>query len=269
MSPADPPSTPPGAPAPDPATALAWREAERRFVARVARPPRATVALLAVLVALHVATGVASAPGTGVWQQIFGSRSRETMVEFGARDGSLVAAGEVWRLVSHGFLHWDLSHLFMNGLALWGLGRLCETVFGPVRFYWIFLVSVLGGGLFSQTAGAQVVSAGASGGVFGLLGALVAFGVSRRRRLSPRLSAVFIEQLWPWILVNLGIGLLLPFIDNRAHVGGLLAGAACALVLRDQVTSDRPPPRGVTAAMIGTMALVLTWAAAMVALHAG
>ncbi|MES2644863.1 MAG: rhomboid family intramembrane serine protease [Myxococcota bacterium] len=246
----------------------AWLDAERRFIARLARPPRATAALLGLLVAIHVLGGLLTAPGQGTWLRIFGIRPAEMMVRLGARDGARVADGEVWRMVSAGFLHWDVAHLFMNGLALWGLGRLCEIVFGPVRMYWLFLLCVIGGNLLSQTADAAIISAGASGGVFGLLGALVAFGLSRRKSLSPPLREVFTRQLFPWILLNLGIGILLPFIDNRAHIGGLVTGAVCAVVLGDSLTDDHRPWPWATVAMALAMGVMLVWTAAMVALHA-
>ncbi len=254
--------------APDRETLLTWLHAERRFSALLTRSPRATRALLVLLVAIHALTGLATNPDLGPWLRVFGSRSAEGMVRFGARDGALVAAGQPWRLVSAGFLHWDLAHLFMNGLALWGLGRLCEIVFGPVRLYWLFLLSAIGGNVLSQTAHADIISAGASGGVFGLLGALVAFGVSRRAALSPPLRDVFTQQLWPWILVNLGIGIMLPFIDNRAHVGGLVTGAVCALVLGDRITDGHTPSPNVTVGMIVVILGVLAWAGINVALHA-
>ncbi|MDP2305131.1 MAG: rhomboid family intramembrane serine protease [Pseudomonadota bacterium] len=247
----------------------AWLDAERRFIVRLAQPPRATVVLLGLLIAIHVLGGVLVPSDSGTWQRIFGLRPAEIMVALGARDGALVAEGEVWRLVSSGFLHWDVAHLFMNGLALWGLGRLCEVVFGPVRFFWLFLLCVIGGNVLSQTAHVEIVSAGASGGVFGLLGALVAFGLSRRASLSPPLREVFTKQLFPWILLNLGIGILLPFIDNRAHIGGLVTGAVVALVLGDSLTDDHRPWPWATVAMALAFGLAVGWAGSMVAFHAG
>jgi rhomboid protease GluP len=236
----------------------AWRRAEHRLEVYVSLRPTLTVALLASLVFVHVVTGLAG--GGDVWARIFGMRSEAVMLRFGAREGRHVIHGEVWRLLASGFLHWDVTHLFMNGLALWGLGRLCEAVFGPVRFLWLFLMSVLGGALLSQTGALQVVSAGASGGIFGLLGGLAVFGLRRRDALSPGLREMFGKRLWPWIALNLGIGIALPFIDNRAHVGGLVAGAVCGGLLGDRITDNGQGSRRatITLAVASAMLLVVT-----------
>lgn len=236
----------------------------RRFEARFSHLPVTTIGLLAVLLTIHIADGLDSRPRWAWWARIALARPEAALIRWGARDGQSVEDGEVWRLVSYGFLHWDWGHLALNGLALWGLGRFLEAIFGPVRFLWLFVVSVVGGGLLSQTAARDVVSAGASGGIFGLLGALVMFGVLRRATLPDELRALFGWKLWPWILLNLGVGVLLPFIDNRAHVGGLIAGSLAVLPLGDHITHNRAPGAAVGVVMLIVLTIVLTWSAAMV-----
>lgn len=203
--------------------------------------------LVIVCVFLHLVTGVVdfSAGQTDAWGIVFGARSGETLTLLGGRNHDRVAAGEVWRLVSAGFLHGDASHLFFNGLALVGLGRMSEASFGSLRTLWIFLLSVVGGNVLSQLGDAPL-SIGASGGVFGLMGALVAFGWTRRAALPPPMREMFGRQLWKWIGLNLVIGFLLPFIDNRGHIGGLVAGALAGLVLHDRLTRQDAPPRVTT-----------------------
>jgi membrane associated rhomboid family serine protease len=239
----------------------------RRFEARFRNIPTTTTALLVVLTALHVADGLDSRPRYAWWAKLLFARPEAALVRWGARDGRAVEDGEVWRLLSYGFLHWDWGHLALNGLALWGLGRFLEAIFGPVRFLWLFVVSIVGGGLFSQTADRDVVSAGASGGIFGLLGALVVFGVLRRASLPDELRALFGWKLWPWILLNLGVGLLLPFIDNRAHVGGLVAGSLAVLPLGDHITSNRVPNPTVSIVIMLMLTVLLSGAAGMVMLR--
>lgn len=292
--------SPPSAAPPQPAQ---WDRAERRFDFYVEGRPTATYALVGTLVALHLAIGVAGPQRMAWWFRMFGPRDEARLLGWGARGG--VADGEPWRLVSYGFLHWDLVHLLVNALALFGLGRLAELVFGPVRMYGLFVASVIGGGLWSQTARPSVVSAGASGGLFGLLGALVAFGLARRAAMGPSLADLFVRRLWPWLVLNLVAGLLLPYayraitsviavaykallptlrplvhglpgrllfgdgpsLDNRAHLGGLVAGAVCALFLGDRITDNHARTGWGTVAMTIALTVTLAWAAGMLALR--
>ena len=295
----------PAAPPPDRTVEARWDRAERRFDFYVEGPHRATHALVGALVAVHLLVGVAGPARLNVWFRLFGPRAEPRLLGWGARGGDAVASGEVWRLASYGFLHWDLVHLLVNAVALFGLGRLAEVVWGPVRLYVLFVVSVIGGGLLSQTAAPDVVSAGASGGLFGLLGALVTFGLLRRAKMGPSLADVFVRRLWPWLVVNLVAGALLPYLyqggaallarayvaarplltptlgliprtvdfgagpslDNRAHVGGLVAGALAALLLGDRITDNHAPRPGATVAMAVTLTITLAWAAGMVSLR--
>jgi membrane associated rhomboid family serine protease len=243
----------------------AWRRAVRRFTHWVERPLVATPILFGCFVAGHVATGVLdfAAGRVGPWLAIFGARSEAALVRLGGRESDLVREGEVWRLITCGFLHGDLAHLFFNGMAFLGLGRLCEAVFGPARLVWLFTSCVLGGSIASQLGGGEL-SVGASGGIFGMMGALVAFGLRRRHGMPPKLRDVFVRQLWPWILLNLFIGAMLPFIDQYAHVGGLLTGAAQGLFLGDRIT-DRGEGRHAGKLLLAAMALLCLSGGALLA----
>lgn len=215
-----------------------WQGSTRRFWTHYTARPGMTFGLLASFIVLHLATGLADVVwyGRNVWMAVFGARSDDVLVRFGARAREPIESGEVWRLLSCGFLHGDLAHILFNGLAFWGLGRLSEAVYGPVRLLWLFLLSVLGGSVLSQLRGGPL-SVGASGGIFGMMGALVVFGWRRQASMPPELREVFGRRLWPWIVLNLMIGAMLPFIDNWGHVGGLIAGALCGTVLRDRIAA--------------------------------
>jgi membrane associated rhomboid family serine protease len=134
-----------------------------------------------------------------------------------------VAAGQWYRLVTCGFLHVSVLHIVFNMWALWVVGPLLEGVFGRVRFIAIYAVSLVCGSAASYLFGdPRVGSLGASGAIFGLFGAL--FVVARRMRWNAG-GIVFL------IVVNLLLPFVMPNIDWHAHVGGLVGGAAAAVVM--------------------------------------
>lgn len=133
-----------------------------------------------------------------------------------------VAAGEYYRLVTVAFLHGTFLHLLLNMVALFLFGPQLEAVLGRGRFLALYVVSALGGSVASYlTAAPNQSSVGASGAVFGLLGALLV--ISRKLRYDARAVLVLLG-------INLVLGFLIPRIDWRAHLGGLVAGAALAVV---------------------------------------
>lgn len=215
--------------------------------------PRVTIGLGALLLAVHVGAGWSdwSSGRVDAWGVLYGSRTTEAMVLWGGRSGDAVRAGELWRLVSCGFLHAGPVHLVVNGMAMAGIGPLVEAVFGRARALLVFLVAVVSGAILSQLGGVPL-AVGASGGVFGWLGALAAFGIARRARLHARLRPLFGRRLWPWVVVNLGLGFLVPGIDNLGHLGGLLAGAGLGLVLADELVDNA---RGTAAATTAVWAI--------------
>ncbi len=189
-------------------------------------PPLTTV-LVAACVTLHVLTGLDQGA-------LLAAREPATLLVWGARDHGLVAQGELWRLMSCVFLHGDLLHIALNMLTLYGLGRLLEAVYGPARVLFIFSLSGLSGSLAGHFFGGSL-SVGASGAIFGLLGAGVAFGLLHGRELPSHMRRVLGRGLLPWVLLNLVIGVAIPGIDNAAHVGGLLGGAVVATFLGDRL----------------------------------
>jgi membrane associated rhomboid family serine protease len=131
-----------------------------------------------------------------------------------------VAQGEWWRLITASFLHGGILHLLFNMYALYLFGPSLEAAFGHVRFAVLYLLSALGGSAVSYLFAYPVQpSLGASGAVFGILGATLV--VSRRLRYDVRAVAVLIA-------INLVLGFVIEGIDWRAHVGGLLTGMAVA-----------------------------------------
>jgi rhomboid protease GluP len=204
--------------------------------------PVLTKLLLGAMVLLHLGASFWELTHRKVvWFWAFlGSHSNPTLIEFGARAQGRVAQGELWRLVTCGFVHGDLIHLVVNGMALVGLGRLGEAVFGPARFIWIFTLAVIGGALAAQAHGGSI-SFGASGGLFGVMGALLSFGWLRREFLPAQMLEVFGKQLALWTALNLIIGFFLPFVSSPSHVGGLIAGLLAGLLHEDRLTNDQAP----------------------------
>lgn len=148
-----------------------------------------------------------------------GSTNTSVLVFFGAKVNELIRAGEVWRLFTSMFLHIGIIHLAFNSFALYALGPLVEQIAGRWRFLLIYISSGLLGSLASFYF-TDAISAGASGAIFGLLGALVAHS-----RKNPTLwKSGFGKNLVIIILLNLSLGIMQPGIDNFAHLGGLFCG---------------------------------------------
>lgn len=137
----------------------------------------------------------------------------------------LAANGEPWRLVSGGFLHGGLLHIVCNMSALISLGPPLERSLGSLRFLLLYVVSLLGGSIaVCLTNHIDQPVVGASGAIFGLLGALVAMNMATGRHLLSFLDYEGPRRLLGTIGFYLVLGMLIPFISNTAHVGGLLAG---------------------------------------------
>lgn len=154
-----------------------------------------------------------------------GSDDPAVLATLGAKVNALVAGGEWWRLVSSVFVHVGWIHLAVNGYALFVLGRLVENALGRRRFLVLFVLSGVAGSLASFVA-SPPASAGASGAIFGLLGAALASGWKYRRNIPPRLLRHLALALVPWLVIALGYGLTSTTVDNAAHIGGLAAGLA-------------------------------------------
>jgi len=133
-----------------------------------------------------------------------------------------VAAGEYYRLLTAAFLHGSILHIAFNMWVLYALGPQLEAALGRIRFITLYLVAALGGTVVSYTFSTpNVPSVGASGAIFGLMGATLVLGHALRQEVTSVL--VFIG-------INIAIGFVVPNIDWRAHLGGLVVGAAVAAV---------------------------------------
>lgn len=159
----------------------------------------------------------------------------------GALDAGALARGEPWRLWSATFLHGGFDHLIGNGLALYVTGMACEHAFGRRQVVGLYVASGMSGSLLSLAGLAPGVPAvGASGAIFGLMGATATVLLRHARRLVLRDRRTGIVVV-AWILYTVGMGLATPYVDNRAHLGGLAAGVALAFVLQPRVLEAGTP----------------------------
>jgi rhomboid protease GluP len=209
--------------------------AQERFVrAYFARGAPLTYAIL--LFNLIVYVFIALVAGGNVMENLIYSVDAATLVAFGAKTNALLNQGEWFRLVTPIFIHIGLIHLASNSYVLWIIGPQVERLYGSARFMLLYLLTGIGG-VFGSYLGhlslrdSSVPSAGASGAIFGLFGVVAVFGYKYRRELPPAFRRAFGAGVFPVIAINLIIGFTVPFIDNSAHVGGLVTGAALALMV--------------------------------------
>jgi membrane associated rhomboid family serine protease len=169
-------------------------------------------------------------------------------------DGGLSRAaihdGELWRLITSGFLHAGFFHLLFNMYALYILGQLLEPAVGKLRFGLIYFVSLLAGSFGALIAQPHGLTVGASGAIFGLMGAAVV--VARRSGLGLMESGLGI-----WLGLNLLITFTIPGISIGGHIGGLIGGALAALVLVELPARLRLPDAAATmlCAALGALAV--------------
>ena len=146
------------------------------------------------------------------------------VLQRGALIPDLVAQGEWWRLVTSVFLHSGIAHLGFNMLSLYFLGSFTEEAFGRSRFFALYLLSGISGGLAYLYFGAfNQAAVGASGAIFGLLGGVLGYA---QRRGTFSWQNPLIRQLLILLALNLYLGFSIPNISNTAHLGGLAGGFA-------------------------------------------
>jgi membrane associated rhomboid family serine protease len=182
---------------------------------------------ISVVAFIGEVAGGASATGGG-----FGG---STLIQEGAVSSPAIADGEYWRLLTAGFLHAGFFHLLFNMFALWILGGMLETAIGSLRFGLIYFVSVLAGSFGALLVEPDALTVGASGGIFGLMGAAVV--VMRNRGMNAMESGLGL-----WIGLNLLITFTIPGISIGGHIGGLIGGTLAALVLFELGDAVRVPP---------------------------
>lgn len=156
-----------------------------------------------------------------------GSTNSQVLLKYGANLDVLVKNGEYYRLFTCIFLHIGIMHLLCNVYSLYIIGREVENLFGKVKYIIIFILSGIFGSIMSLAFTHNTISAGASGAIFGLLGALLYFGMHYRTYLGEAIK----RSIIPIIVVNLIIGFFAEGIDLAAHIGGLVGGVLVAMMV--------------------------------------
>jgi len=208
---------------------------DRLLTAFIPDQMRFTVFILSANVLLYLLTLAAFMMRLGGEMDprfLLGSLDNYTLVRFGAKYGPAIAAGEWWRLVTPVFLHGSLLHLGMNCWVLYDLGPTVEGIYGRQRFLVLYIVAGIAGNLLSYFWQPNGVSIGGSGAILGMIGAMITYGYRNRGRFGDSIRNMFVR----WAVYVLIFGFLVPFVDNAAHIGGLLAGMAFGLAV-----SDMPP----------------------------
>lgn len=171
-----------------------------------------------------------------------GTEELWTLLRFGANFRPLtVEAGQWWRLLGSAFLHIGVVHLLVNMYSLKVVGEVLEKFMGNTRYLTLYGLSAVSGSLASVLTGQARVSAGASGAIFGLIGACVVLGYRHRHDIPRPMRQSMVNGMLPALGYNLLFGLSVPGIDNAAHMGGLVAGAALAWMLPPRVVTERLP----------------------------
>ena len=178
----------------------------------------ATVMILVVNFGLYIASVLysMSSGNAGAFMDLDG----QTLYRFGAKYPPSILAGEWWRLVTAGFLHGGLIHIAMNSWVLYDLGAQVEELFGSSRFLVFYLIATISG-FAASTFWSPAISVGASAGMFGLIGVMIALGVQSRTAMGEAIRGMYVR----WAIYGLLFGLLPYFhVDNAAHIGGLAGG---------------------------------------------
>jgi rhomboid protease GluP len=184
--------------------------------------------LTPLLIAINVLVfGLMLFNGASLWHS-----QNTVQLAWGANFGPATQDGEWWRLGSALFLHFGALHLILNMAALWDAGQWVERMYGSLRFAAIYLVAGLVGNLLSLVVHAgAAVSGGASGAIFGIYGALLSYLWLERWRMHPGEFRWLFRAALGFSAASILFGLLVPGIDNAAHIGGLVAGVLTGVLL--------------------------------------
>ncbi len=181
--------------------------------------PIATYVLIGINVLLFLGSGGGGGILTGG-----GSGGSRVFLDFALYGPAIDLGHDYWRLITGGFLHSGILHIGFNMYILYWVGTMLEPSLGHARFVALYFASLLAGSFGALLLDPNAVTVGASGAVFGLMGA--AFVLQRARGIDPMQSGI-----GPVILINLVLGFVIPNVSVGGHLGGLAGGVLCALAM--------------------------------------
>jgi rhomboid protease GluP len=226
----------------------------------VARPSAAKLARLfpvtAALVGLNIVVFLAM-----VFSGVSPSSPRsEQILQWGANSGPLTLSGQAWRLFTSTFLHIGIFHIAFNMWCLWDLGQLAERIFRRWSYLAIYLLSGIAGSIASVWRHPFGISAGASGAIFGVAGALITALYLGKLPVPKAALTSTLKSLLFFAGFNLLIGQAVPGIDNSAHLGGLTTGLLLGGILASTVTGSEQRRHRIRLYTFSATALVLAGA---------
>jgi len=202
-------------------------EEKRDFERGMSYRPRFTLTMILLLTAIFV------------WQvQSGGLESEAALIASGALTRARVLEGEWWRLFTATFLHGGYDHLIGNCISLYILGMACEHAFGAGGVAAIYVLSGLGGSIVSVLL-SRGPSVGASGAIFGLMSAIIVVLTRHSYHFYVRDKRIALV-ITVWAIYTLVTGFLTPYVDNAAHLGGMLAGMLAAHFTRVRLIEYQP-----------------------------
>jgi membrane associated rhomboid family serine protease len=207
------------------------------------RQPLVTYALIAVNVLIFLMTYFNG-----------GITNADPLIREGAVVPRLVAHGEVWRLFTAMFLHAGVQHILFNMTSLLAVGTLAERLYGSIRFLGIYLGAGLIGSLASVVFGfldgtPNTAGVGASGAIFGVAGALITIRFQPSEVIPAALRRRVSTTMIPLVALSLVFAYITPYVDNSAHLGGLVGGMVLSFLLP---LTRRVTPRGTRTDAVGT-----------------
>jgi rhomboid protease GluP len=178
------------------------------------------------------------------------------VLQWGADYGPYTLGGQYWRLITSMFLHFGIIHIFGNMWCLWSLGRLAERLLGALSVIGVYLLTGVGASLLSLSWDPMRVSAGASGAIFGIAGALITTLYFGKHNLPQESVRRLLGYVLRFSLLNLLFGLK-GHVDNMAHLGGLVTGLLIGLFLARTFTSSADEQNTLRWKIMAVSALVL------------
>lgn len=233
-------------------------EAPAEVVPRVVLPaPMITRTLVGLCVLVFVAMVLR---GVSVTSPTFGQ-----LILWGADFGPLTLHGQWWRLLTSAFVHIGLLHIALNMWCLWNLGLLAEAVLGRATYLSIYLLCAAGSGVLSLAVHPTTVSAGASGAIFGIAGALLAVFYVGKVHVQRQALKPILRSLLSFAGYNLILGTIIPGIDNAAHVGGLVTGLITGALLARFARREQENAAARRRVILAAVAIMIACGAMLVA----